>query len=633
MVFVSMAIAATPALFGPISLNLPIETTGNPFDPRENDVRVYFQAKNGIKSERIAYFAHNKWTVRGYLPERGTYQITITQNGKVTKKLPNITITGKPTLSMVQTDGKWFKTANGTPFWPIGINTAWGADKNRTVSTFFPFMAKSGMNWARVWACHWDDRNPYWTTNVSKPKDNWMSEAALDRWDEVISSAEANNIKFQFVLFHHGQFSSSVNPNWPEHPWNAKNGGFLQSASDFFTDPEAKRRTKMMLRYFVARYGYSTSIMAWELFNEVQFVDRVRVSNDWKTVGQWHDEMASYIKSIDSNHHLVTTSSELDRPLWGKTDYMQGHGYPPSVAGMIAGTLNSGPQPMFYGEIGPGGNGNIVHDKARREGIWSAFFSRHSGAGQYWYWDQMNEKAFSEFSFSTSILKALPAVKTFVKPDVKVDVAMGNDLEFRPGRGWADSSLTTFNLPEDASPSKSGMLSSFIQGDANRKMQPKPLKFVFSSPGVGNLNIHIAEVSGNGGIIKVQVNGKTISEKEFKGQIHEPILKIPYNQGKNEIVIENIGKDWVNMDRFSFTGIAPQATIEAVRSGSIVVLHALTQKPGTEITLSNLDLTPARMNVTSYDLDGMTKTVSQVKLGKNIKLTLNAKDQIIILRK
>ena len=96
----------------------------------------------------------------------------------------------------------------------------------------------------------------------------------------------------------------------------------------------------MLLRYFVARYGYSTSIMAWELFNEVQFVDRIREKNDWDTVGKWHDEMAKYVRSIDTNHHLITTSSELDKPIWNQTDYYQGHGYPASVAGMLAGTPN-----------------------------------------------------------------------------------------------------------------------------------------------------------------------------------------------------------------------------------------------------------------------------------------------------
>ena len=38
---------------------------------------------------------------------------------------------------------------------------------------------------------------------------------------------------------------------------------------DFFTDEGAMNDYKMRLRYLVARYGYSTSVFAWEFFNEV----------------------------------------------------------------------------------------------------------------------------------------------------------------------------------------------------------------------------------------------------------------------------------------------------------------------------------------------------------------------------
>lgn len=39
--------------------------------------------------------------------------------------------------------------------------------------------------------------------------------------------------------------------------------------SDFFIDERAIADYKNRLRYIVARYGYSTSVFAWEFFNEV----------------------------------------------------------------------------------------------------------------------------------------------------------------------------------------------------------------------------------------------------------------------------------------------------------------------------------------------------------------------------
>ena len=614
MVFLPLLLAAAPAMFGPIDLTLPITTTGNPFDPAVNDVKVSFKSKSGKTSERIAFFSRNKWQVKGYLPEPGTYTANVTINGKPSVKLLAVTVANKKP-EMIQTDGKWFKKASGAPYWPVGINVAWGSGPTKQVPSYFPLMKKAGMNWSRVWGCHWDDRNPYWMTNSLNPKDGWMSEVALDRWDTVVKAAETNGIHFQFVLFHHGMFSSSVNPNWLDHPWNAKNGGFLKSASDFFSDPEAKRRTKMLLRYYVARFGYSTSIMAWELFNEVQFVDRIREKQDWTTVGKWHDEMAQYLRSIDTNKHLITTSSELDKPIWAQTDYLQGHGYPASVAGLLAATPNGGTKPMFYGEVGPGDgdqNNPEAAKTARREAFWSALFAGHAGAGQYWYWDKMDDAAFKEYAFFNKIMKILPPARTFKHQDVKLRVPLGGDLTIRPGRGWQESSITTFNLPDDSAATKIGQLSSFIQGDANRKMQPKPLTFVFEAPTAGKLFFHVADVSSGGAKIEVSVNGTIALSRDFPGGKKpadaEATVEVPFAAGKNEIVINNVGADWVNLDRYTITGIAPLASIKAIRSGIWVLVWVHTLKPHVMIELSNFGTKSEVIAPTMWEIGALTKS-------------------------
>ena len=64
----------------------------------------------------------------------------------------------------------------------------------------------------------------------------------------MVEGAEKNDIYFQLVLQHHGQYSSAsgykyshnVNPNWEQNPYNVKNGGFLKNPEDFFTDPQAR---------------------------------------------------------------------------------------------------------------------------------------------------------------------------------------------------------------------------------------------------------------------------------------------------------------------------------------------------------------------------------------------------------
>ena len=84
-------------------------------------------------------------------------------------------------------------------------------------------MGKLGLNWSRIWANHWDGKNPFWVKGDQLKFD----ESALDKWESIIKGAERGGIKFQFVLFHHGPWSSRVNSNWVENPMNKKNGGFL----------------------------------------------------------------------------------------------------------------------------------------------------------------------------------------------------------------------------------------------------------------------------------------------------------------------------------------------------------------------------------------------------------------------
>ena len=60
----------------------------------------------------------------------------------------------------------------------------------------------------------------------------------LDRYVEI---AEQNDIAIQLTLQHHGQFSTTVNPDWNDNPYNIAAGGFLSNPAEFFTDAECPK--------------------------------------------------------------------------------------------------------------------------------------------------------------------------------------------------------------------------------------------------------------------------------------------------------------------------------------------------------------------------------------------------------
>jgi hypothetical protein len=552
-----------------------IPMTGNPYDAKDNHV-AFLATVKGKTVSFPAYFDAGNWRAKPLFPEAGNYKGFFYRNGirhgsEITTKAfqPTSGFVYKQGTKFWLTDGK-----KGQTYWPIGHNLAWQGGEYKFLEQM-GLMKANGLNWTRIWACHWDNRNPYWPTSFPKPKDGEFSPEVLKRLDETVEGAERNGLKFQFVLFHHGQVSTDVNPNWNDHPWNKKNGGFLNSASEFFTNPEAIKREKNFIRYAIARWGSSPSIMAWELFNEVQFVEAVRKGGNWATVGKWHDDMATYIRSLDPYRHLITTSSELGQPIWSKMDYKQGHGYPSSILGFVMGTPADPKQPLFHGEIGWGDQGHSDRE-AIRDGMWGAFFAGHSGAAQFWYWDQMNKPGmYGEYKRSINVLKGLGDPNAFQRQKIAVVSPKGATLKLVPGRGWEKSEVMSFNLPEDAE--KVGQLSGFFQGTQKRDMQPEPVKVKFTAEKPGEVKINLAEFAVGGSKAHIFLDGKEVFTKEWAGQGDKAeTIAIPYSPGSHTIRIENNGPDWFRVRSIDIPGIMPVSTAMLAANGdkSVIRIHS-----------------------------------------------------------
>ncbi len=549
-----------------------IPMTGNPYDAKENHV-AFLATLKGKPVSFPAYFDAGNWRAKPLFPAAGNYKGFFYRNG--TRYGSEITVKAvQPTSGFVYKQGTQFWLTDGKKgqaYWPIGHNLAWQGGEYKFLEQM-GLMKANGLNWTRIWACHWDNRNPYWPTSFPKPKDGEFSTEVLKRLDETVEGAEKNGLKFQFVLFHHGQVSTDVNPNWNDHPWNKKNGGFLNTATEFFTHPEAIKRQKNFIRYAIARWGSSPSIMAWELFNEVQFVEAIRKGGDWKTVAKWHDDMGGYIRSLDPYRHLITTSSELGQSIWSKMDFKQGHGYPSSIFGLVLGTPPDPKLPLFFGEIGWGDSGNSDR-LAIRDGIWGAFFAGHSGAAQFWYWDQMNKPGmYGEYKRSIEMLKSLGDPMAFQRQKIAVNSPKGATLQLVPGRGWEKSDVMSFDLPADAE--KVGLLSGYFQGTGHREMQPDPVSIKFSAEQPGEVSINVAEFATGGSKAQVFLDGKEVFSKEWKGQGNKAeSIRIPYTAGQHVLRIENNGPDWFRVRSIEIPGIMPVSSALLASNGDKSVIR------------------------------------------------------------
>jgi hypothetical protein len=644
MINAALLLATAPAWFGPATVSFSADRSGNPFSPEEADAKVVFMG-GGKKIERLAYWAKDKWHATLAAPTGGVYTAQFILNGRLEGEKVKLRLDPAKDGEFVKLDRLRFKLTSGKPYIPLGHNFGWES-RDATFPKQLGDMAAAGINWTRIWACSWDGKNPYIpqeeTTKIALGS---MYEPALDRWSMIVDECEKHNIKFQFVLFHHGMYSTTTDSNWRTHPWNKANGGFLEKASDFFTDPTAKRLSKAWLRYAVARWGHSTSIMAWELFNEVQWVDKVKEPGGWDVVAAWHKEMAAYLRSIDPYKHLVTSSSEVDPKVYSPMDYEQPHTYPPSVYGALLGAKLPADKPLFFGEFG-GPGGTVTEIDSLREGFWGGLLGGHAGPGAYWFWDRAyRDKLYPEYARQSKIL---PRTAFAQNPDaipgpIVVSGAPEANLTLRPGRGWAPTEQYVYDLPTAAATGALPQLSGYIQGakGANRKMMAEPIRLRFRSPRAAEGKIIIGQVSRQGGGLTVKVNGIEVVSKEWAGNGAENQVRfnapLPFPAGDVVIEIDNPGADWVTLDSVTLPGVGYGVSAVALRGPRYALARLKWSSHGAgPKTLSLPKLPNGMYEVRQFDLDTAKEKVSQVKfvngvLAPYVPMALD--EGVVILKK
>ncbi len=639
--------------FGPATATFQVQFAGNPYDPEQNDVHVQFVGPSGPAIDRLAYF-DGKSGYKAVLvaPIKGLYKATLYRNGKKMLEQPQeglLNVTRPIEHGFVHPDPfnkNRFIWDDGTPYYPIGFNLGWQGDGPPTLLDQLSLMGHAGINWSRIWACSWDGKNPWWPQNDTSVIAGQLWPKALDRWESIIDQCERTGVDFQFVLFNHGAFSSKVNPNWPDHPWNAAKGGFLKDAGDFFTQPEAKKKAKMWLRYAVARYAASPSVLAWELFNEVEWVD-ARYEDRWADIESWHKEMAEYVRSLDPYKHMVTTSSAIERPgLFETMDYYQPHTYPSNVLNAVAGAKLPKDKPVFFGEFGPPTGDKASVRAGIRDGIYAGMLSNQAGPAMFWSWDQVGPlDLYGDFKNASEVVHLSEIAKHPLAKMLKTTISTegSGDLTFGPGGGWANMEASHFNLPEDLTPDKLAKLPGFFQSmeGGHKDMGTGPIVLDFVAKSAGQFVMNIAEVAQAGAIIKVYVNGsldktETYGSKDKNYAPSNPII-VPFAAGKVSIKVENRGADWVRITDFTVTKAGPQARAMALGESDWMVLR-LTAGAGqssVKASVLGLSISDGLYNLTLIDLDsGETltadKTVSHFAL---MNYPMSGRDLVLIFKR
>ena len=404
-----------------------LEMTGswtNPYDPEQIDLMATLMSPSG-KTIRVPGFYYwpftrqqtenheqltpgdkPQWKVRFTPTEPGAWKYSmqaVSKFGEAKSSEGTFTVipgTRKGFVQLSRKNPDYFEYQNGELYFPIGLNMCWypSLDINEQTYAYDRWLEKlstNGGNYIRLWMfpigfC------PEWRDTGLGDYD--LRQPNLWRLDHVFEKCSQENIQVMLSLLNHGQFSSVVNPEWASNPYNKKNGGMLSKPSEFITHPLSRKYFLQRLRYLAARYGYSTNLLCYEYFNEIDWVDGM----SGPELVPWMQACKSTIQKYDPNPRLFTNSARFmgNEFIFDSTavDFTQVHKYhdrnwAPAIKGFIPTMKKDYSRPVMLGEFGLelpdiGEDPEGVH---LRTGNWASVMSGACGGAMVWWWESYVE--------------------------------------------------------------------------------------------------------------------------------------------------------------------------------------------------------------------------------------------------
>jgi hypothetical protein len=228
-----------------------------------------------------------------------------------------------------------------------------------------------------------------WEADVNREVRGFYNPVDCFMLDQVVASAQQHGIYLQLCLITRDLYMQSLR--------DEQSDAYQQAIDD----------AKHLLRYVVARYGYSTAVISWEYFNE---------QDPNLPTNRFYRELGQYLEQVDIYHHLRSTSTWHPSPRdWRhpQLDIADTHFYlrpgadrkyadevQAAVGNAALLRQHASDKPALISEFGLANEQwqptAAMKDSAEvidfHNGIWASALSGASGTAMFWWWDRLDRR-------------------------------------------------------------------------------------------------------------------------------------------------------------------------------------------------------------------------------------------------
>ena len=329
-------------------------------------------------------------------------------------------------------DTKYFSYSDGTPFFSVGINTAFpsvhissdGTEFGRSKAfkyiglkqyeRWFKKLSENGCNVARVWLGH-----EYF--NPDKEQAYEFDYKQFSKIDKLLELAKKYSIKLkltleQFRFFDYERVADAA--SYDDDIFRKFNKRLYdgnvrcESSEEWLTNDRWKKAWLYKIEEFAKRYSGDTAIFEIELWNEMNCLC------DFKLVTEWNNEMLPKVKKMFPKNLVCNSLGSFESEYvkqfynsfcWDKSDFIQIHRYldqgaryddcRENMLDVVKGAFEkmTSDKPLFLAETGAVNNCHsgpfrfYVNDDRGilfADSVYTPVFLKSAGTGNIWHWDE-----------------------------------------------------------------------------------------------------------------------------------------------------------------------------------------------------------------------------------------------------